>query len=306
MDMIRTLLIFTLVVSIAYFVPENSRLFHQLQQPADQSSRNESISTKTIVSWLNLNTNYLDDHRNFESFGDNESVNIRSVNQILILDMPENGSRNFIVKAPDYWETLHSIESKQGKSLYRPRNKAKNCESTTAACGHHQLTVQALKDIGCKSAQCKQDREIFSKSLEMSKALEAKNMKRLAKKGYINLPEYQKYLIHQQGATGISKILDTLSGKKLLDKRLAKNMANNSPYSYKTLRKLGSKLAAKKFINFWEKKWVQEQNLVLKTQGKQYAYKTVVASYTPTPVSEVNVIDTFSQNDIQGLLNLKF
>jgi hypothetical protein len=140
----------------------------------------------------------------------------------------------------------------------------------------------------------------------MSKALEAKNMKRLAKKGYINLPEYQKYLIHQQGATGISKILDTLSGKKLLDKRLAKNMANNSPYSYKTLRKLGSKLAAKKFINFWEKKWVQEQNLVLKTQGKQYAYKTVVASYTPTPVSEVNVIDTFSQNDIQGLLNLKF
>lgn len=160
---------------------------------------------------------------------------------------------NAILAKVDYWDTVHSIESKQGKLLYRPRNKSRSCNYTTAPCGHHQLTVRALKDIGCKSLQCRKDRLNYSKSLKMSKKLLAKNEKRLKKNGYENLEDYQKYLIHQQGASGIKVILAATKGEKLLSRRIKKNMANNSPYSYRKLTRMGSRLAARMFMNHWKK-----------------------------------------------------
>lgn len=95
-------------------------------------------------------------------------------------------------KEPDinqigYWQTVHSIESKQGKLLYRPRNKSRNCTYTTGPCGHHQLTVRALKDIGCKSLQCRKDRLDYNKSLSLSKKLLVLNEKRLKKMELQNL-----------------------------------------------------------------------------------------------------------------------
>ncbi|MCF6188931.1 MAG: hypothetical protein L3J51_00465 [Cocleimonas sp.] len=181
-----------------------------------------------------------------------------------------------IFKKPDFWTTLYSVETKQGKLLYRPSNKNRNCDTTSAPCGHHQLSLQALKDISCFTKQCKRDRENFQKSLAMSKQLQAINDKRLKKAGYTDLPEYQRYLIHQQGASGLKKIIASSKGSKLLSRNLKKNMAGNSPYSYRTLRKMGSKLAAKKFLQHWEEKWQKEKVLIGDVQGKLESVATVV------------------------------
>ena len=198
----------------------------------------------------------------------------------------------------DYWQTVYSIESKQGKLLYRPRNKSRSCAFTTSPCGHHQLTVQALKDIGCTSIQCRKDRLNFAKSLEMSKKLLALNEKRLKKSGYTKLDDYQRYLIHQQGASGIKTILAATKGEKLLNKSIKKNMANNSPYSYKQLKRMGSKLAAKKFMLHWQQKWEKEKRLVAGISSIQKALNDVEID----PL----VIPTLSDNEIRLALNYKF
>ena len=194
-----------------------------------------------------------------------------------------------------YWQTVYSIESKQGKLLYRPRNKARNCNYTLGPCGHHQLTVQALRDIGCKSLQCRKDRLDFNKSLQLSKKLLALNEKRLRKNGLVNLEGYQKYLIHQQGANGIKNIIAATKGKKELSKTIKKNMANNSPYSYKQYKRMGSKIAAKKFMQHWKKKWMNEKRMIL-------------ASNSKTTKRQINLPDvpTFNDNDLNYALNLMF
>jgi hypothetical protein len=200
---------------------------------------------------------------------------------------------------PDFWTTLHSVESKQGKLLYRPSNKSRNCDTTSSPCGHHQLSLQALKDISCSSNQCKSDRENFTKSLAMSKQLQTINDKRLKKAGYTNLPEYQKYLIHQQGATGLKIILAASQGEKLLSRNMKRNMAGNSPYSYKKLRRFGSKLAAKKFLKHWEEKWQDEKELVIATNTPN---KSVEAVIKQEPELEQPL---FNEYELQIALNLK-
>ena len=228
-----------------------------------------------------------------------------------------NNTANF--KQADFWTTLHSVESKQGKLLYRPSNKNKNCDSTSSPCGHHQLSLQALKDISCTTKQCKRDREDFQKSLAMSKQLQALNDKRLKKAGYTNLPEYQKYLIHQQGASGLKRIIASSKGNKLLSKKLKRNMAGNSPYSYRTLRKMGSKLAAKKFLQYWEKKWQKEKALI---GGAQYKPEIIVAENSTkikpstklgkksatinvTKEDPTIIVPLFNEHELQIALNIK-
>jgi len=163
----------------------------------------------------------------------------------------------------DYWDTLYFIESSAGKRLYRKRNKARSCKWTTTPCGHHQLSVIALKDIGCTSLKCRSAREDYKKSLSMSRKLEKINIKRMKKKGYNLLPDYQRYLVHQQGATGLGKILDASKGKKSLSKKTLRYMANNSPFSYKKLKNAGSRGAARKFLRYWKEKWSVKNNLLL-------------------------------------------
>jgi len=200
---------------------------------------------------------------------------------------------------PDFWITLHSIESKQGRLLYRPSNKNRNCTTTSAPCGHHQLSLHALKDISCSSKQCMDDREDFEKSLAMSKQLQAINDKRLNKAGYNNLPEYQKYLIHQQGASGLKIILAASQGEKLLSRNIKKNMASNSPFTYKRLRRFGSKLAAKKFLRHWEQKWQDEKELVIATNTPKKHIGTVIKQESKLDQKFFNDIE------LQLALNLK-
>jgi hypothetical protein len=200
---------------------------------------------------------------------------------------------------PDFWTTLYSIESKQGRLLYRPSNQSRNCKTTSSPCGHHQLSRQALKDISCTSKQCMNDRENFTKSLIMSKQLQAINDKRLVKAGYTNLPEYQKYLIHQQGAAGLKTILAASKGDKLLSRNIKKNMAGNSPYSYKKLRRFGSKLAAKKFLQHWEEKWQNEKKIVV---ASNIPIKQTKAVIQPEANFELPL---FNDYELQIALNLK-
>ena len=236
-----------------------------------------TIREELITTWLdNIDLdNNLNTETDLNNFGTQSTISISTYNKLLILDLPERKRPNstsilekIVLKTPNYWEIVHSIESKQGKMLYRPRNKEKTCQNTNAPCGHYQISAQALKDIGCLTKQCKADRENHDASLEMSKTLEKINLNRLAKNGYTQLPDFQKYLIHQQGATGIRLILDAESGKYELSKKLTKNMANNSSYSYKQLKRLGSKLAAKKFLSFWKNKWDNEVDYIFDSQLK--------------------------------------
>jgi len=209
-----------------------------------------------------------------------------------------------------YWDTVHSIESKQGKLLYRPRNKSRSCTYTTSPCGHHQLTAQALKDIGCKSIQCRKDRLNYSKSLAMSKKLLAKNEKRLKKNGYENLEDYQRYLIHQQGATGIKVILGATKGEKLLNKTIKKNMANNSPYSYRQLNRMGSRLAANIFLSHWKSKWEKEKQLVagvtLASNQTSKDYGRSIDESSDQISVEPFSLPLFNESEIQLALNYKF
>lgn len=211
----------------------------------------------------------------------------------------KTGENSIATKHIGYWQTVHSIESKQGKLLYRPRNKSKNCNNTSGPCGHHQLTVQALKDIGCNSLQCRKDRLDYNKSLKLSKKLLALNEKRLRKNGISKLQGYKKYLIHQQGANGIKNIIAATQGKKVLSKKIKKNMANNSPFSYKQLKSMGSKNAAKKFMQHWEKKWVNEKRLILASQ-------ITTISKTEDNLIKTNIIPTFNDNELRYALNIRF
>ena len=270
------------------------------------------------VALDNLALKNIEEHGNH--FGDT-SINLKNTgsesfasaakNKLSLKDVRKAG-RNRIIKGKrrskvnrnvntiskdgiDYWTTVHSIESKQGRLLYRPRNKARNCTFTSGPCGHHQLTVRALKDIGCNSKQCRKDRLIYKKSLKLSKKLLALNQKRLRKNGITKLEDYQKYLIHQQGAYGIKNIIAATQGKKILSNNIKKNMANNSPYSYRQLKRMGSKLAAKKFLRHWKHKWKNEQLLV-------------IASVTKSTDSLINsrIVPTFSDKDINIALNIRF
>ena len=182
--------------------------------------------------------------------------------------------------------------------MFRPKNKSRNCNQTSGPCGHHQLTVQALKDIGCNSMQCRKDRLNYDKSLKLSKKLLVLNEKRLRKNGITKLTGYKKYLIHQQGANGIKNIIAATQGKKVLSKKIKKNMANNSPYSYRQLKKMGSKAAAKRFMQHWENKWVSEKRLIVASQ-------TTATKSTDNLIS-ADFIPTFNDNELNLALNMRF
>jgi hypothetical protein len=53
-------------------------------------------------------------------------------------------------------------------------------------------------------------------------------------------------------------------------------MAGNSPYSYKKLRRFGSKLAAKKFLQHWEEKWQDEKKLVITANTPNKSTEAVI------------------------------
>ena len=155
--------------------------------------------------------------------------------------------------------------------------------------------MNALNDVGCKSLQCRKDRLDYNKSLELSKKLLVLNQRRLKKNGLSKLKDYEKYLIHQQGANGIKSIIAATHGKQQLSKKIKKNMANNSPYSLNQFNKMGSKTAAKKFLHYWKKKWLSEKRLIL-------------ASITKSTDSQLNhiTIPTFNDSDLILALNMRF
>lgn len=257
---------------ISFFIPisENNEKRSQIILAVNNTTsiNDKFISSELILSWLNTGMSLSADH--------SDSLPIKIANQIMVLDLSSNSRTSIlsdinkiVLITPKYWEVVHSIESKQGEMLYRPRNKERSCVNTSAPCGHYQISTQALKDIGCITQQCKIDRESLPKSLAMSKTLENLNLKRLANKGYSHLPDFQRYLIHQQGATGIKLILEAQKGQYELGKRLIKNMANNSSYSYKVLKSMGSKLAAQQFLSYWENKWDTEIEMLFDQQLKQ-------------------------------------
>lgn len=244
------------LISISY-IKTNSVTDNQSE--ITPSNKYKSGAFKIVLNELNIN--YLNtSHRINKIFSSKTQVNNPTVlTQSKPNTTTHKNSKSQLAKTSNektnYWNTLHFIESSSGKRLYRKRNKARSCKWTTTPCGHHQLSVQALKDIGCKSLKCRSARENYNKSLSMSIKLEQINSKRMKKKGYNSLPDYQRYLVHQQGATGLGRIMGASKGKKNLSKKTLKYMANNSPYSYKHLKRAGSRGAARKFLNHWEEKW---------------------------------------------------
>ena len=155
----------------------------------------------------------------------------------------------------NYWTAVEDIESKNGKLLYRPGDTS-CAKPNKRACGHHQLTFKALKDIGCTTPQCFLDRENYQKSLAMSKQFKRKQ----ATYGCAFNEPHKKYLSHQQGCRGIKTILKAQAGKSRIPRDILKNMANNSMYSYRQLKQLGHKKAAKAFLYEWRSRWQDADN----------------------------------------------
>ena len=160
------------------------------------------------------------------------------------------------IKASNYWDILTEIESKSGKLLYRPQQvKSKSCLWVKNPCGWRQVGYKALVDIGEWTKQGTLDREDKEKSLAQA----IKYRKHISKQCSYK-QDYLQYLCHNQGATGIALILKANRVKKYnLPKRIIKNMANNSPFSKRTLRKTGG---AKKFLGYWRKKWEATRNRI--------------------------------------------
>ena len=154
-----------------------------------------------------------------------------------------------------YWKTLEEIESKSGKMLYRKGDKS--CATTKKACGYHQLTWMALKDIGCTSKDCLLNREVYSKSLQMAKKYET-----VLKRYGCSFDDYRRYLCWQMGASGISRIIKASKGKENLPRKIIRNMANNSLYTYRELRFLGSKKASISFLREWRERFENAQRRI--------------------------------------------
>ncbi|MEE9326233.1 MAG: hypothetical protein V3U71_02980 [Cocleimonas sp.] len=248
-------LLFVTALFIIMHAPFNSEQPHLTHAEDFESSSMPLSSTHLAIRTENSVKSLIEKTASISSIDIDmdEAIQIESFKFEII------NSLAFITNPSDYWDIVYAIESNQGKLLFRKRNKSKNCTWTTAPCGHHQLTVRALKDIGCNKLHCRKDRLNFSKSLKMSKQLLALNEKRLEKHGHKNLQDYQKYLIHQQGASGLNIILGASNGKKKLPKAIKKNMANNSPFTYKSLRTMGDKRAANKFMKHWQDKWLSHR-----------------------------------------------
>jgi len=287
--------------AVAFLIPAASSMTYS-------QNFTDNIANKSPIDFDEQSQGSIDSDFNLEAVAQTKAKEINAVTIAEIVDIdtessyflfPIEAENKFTARIkPNFWTTLHSIESKQGKLLYRPNNKSRNCDTTSSPCGHHQLTRQALKDISCASNQCMKDREDFQKSLVMSKKLQALNDKRLTKAGYTNLPEYQRYLIHQQGATGLKIILGASQGEKLLSRNMKKNMASNSPFSYKKLRRFGSKLAAEKFLKHWEEKWQDEKDLVIASNTPNKRVEAVIKS---KPSLEIPL---FNNHELQIALNL--
>ncbi len=106
-------------------------------------------------------------------------------------------------------------------------------------------------------------------------------------------------MIHQQGAYGIKNIIAATQGKKVLSKTIKKNMANNSPYSYKQLKNMGSKAAANKFMQHWKSKWLSEKRLIVASQ-------TTTTIKTTDSLINTNFIPTFDDRELNVALNMRF
>lgn len=157
----------------------------------------------------------------------------------------------------NFYERLYAIESNSGKDLFIPyldKKGIKNCKKTTKACGHHQLTLGAIKDI----PMCKKRVRWC-----MKKRLDFKVSYRMAKQ-YVNLlnrygckhDDWLMYASYQQGCSGINTAIKASRGKTSLSRAHRLRIARNLPtLSRKKALRLSSKIVAKKYLNFWSKKW---------------------------------------------------
>lgn len=160
-----------------------------------------------------------------------------------------------------FWSQLHEIESKRGKLKYQYDKKLgykpTDCKITRTYCGHHQIGYQALKDIDCTSKQCLANRDDYDKSLAMAKKILAKKLKR-----YPVAENWQKYTLYQQGANGLKTAVQASNGKRKLSHKNLRAMARNSMFTYKELKNMSSKKAAKAFLHEWRSRWEEARQRI--------------------------------------------
>ena len=137
MEHLSTLIISALLAGLIVFFPTTDEVARKNKQFTQNSKTTikPTVSSALLISWLNEASPDTTEHitlSSAESFGDLKSLNIKVANEQLILDMPEavfdtsEQEDRIVLKTPNYWEIVYSIESKQGKRLYRPRNKEKS------------------------------------------------------------------------------------------------------------------------------------------------------------------------------------
>jgi len=142
---------------------------------------------------------------------------------------------------------LYDIESAGGKMRYRPKNKAKSCATTEAACGYHQMTGIALEQIGCTTVTCYKDRDDEQKS----KAMALRYLHWLSTH-YPQTSLVFRYLAYNQGPTGIDKLYTCAKFRacRTLGKAQRRRTLNNLPKSKYFTSLKGSYLASA-FLAHW-------------------------------------------------------
>ena len=126
-------------------------------------------------------------------------------------------------------DVIYVLESERGTNLYRPGDSS-CAPPTRRACGHHQLTVKALTQIGYSH----ENYWILRSSKQWS---ELKALEYIAwiDTNYNFKSITTRYLAYNQGPTGISTILKVISGRR----------SNLGPIRKTILNNVGKQTAAK-------------------------------------------------------------
>ena len=146
-----------------------------------------------------------------------------------------------LINDKPFWDTMWAYESGRGKNLYQRRDRS--CNTTNRPCGHFQLYVGALSDIGENNYQGKKCRASYSCSIRQAR----KYLKII----HGRLPKYYRdrmvvedyFTLHNQGNGGYVAYKLMSSGRKAKNERailraLYNNIGHTSKrglkYRYKT------------------------------------------------------------------------
>ena len=165
---------------------------------------------------------------------------------ILPLEIPPKPIPTKVIPKPSkVVKLIHSIESTNGTNLYRPGDTS--CASTTKPCGHHQLSVQALKQVGYGH----ENYWLLRTSLQWSQQRAQEYIDWLSKH-YSLSTITQLYLAYNQGGGGIRTVINVSKGIGRLGATRSNILGNIPSSKMKVWSTYSDRRLANAFLQHWE------------------------------------------------------